>query len=57
MRAFVQAAEGSGIAFEAAPVDLLDAPLRRASSWLPSTGGLRKVREVLHEAAGRLFGA
>ncbi len=57
MRAFVQAAEGSGIVFEPAPIDLLDAQLRQPSSWLPSTGGLRMVREVLHEAAGRAFGA
>ena len=57
MRAFVQAAQGSGIVFEAAPIDLLDAQIRQPSSWLPSTKGLRMVREVLHEAAGRAFGA
>lgn len=57
MRAFVQAAQGSGIVFEAAPIDLLDAQLRQPSSWLPSTNGLMMVREVLHEAAGRAFGA
>ncbi len=57
MRAFVQAGQGSGIAFEAAPIDLLDAQLRQPSSWLPSTNGLKTVREVLHEAAGRAFGA
>ncbi len=57
MRAFVQAAQGSGIVFEAAPIDLLDAQLQQPSSWLPSANGLRTVREVLHEAAGRAFGA
>lgn len=57
MRAFVQAGQGSGIVFEAAPVDLLDAQLRQPSSWLPSTYGLKMVREVLHEAVGRAFGA
>lgn len=57
MRAFMQAGQGSGIVFEAAPIDLIDAPLRHPLSWMPSTNGLKMVRDVLHEAAGRAFGA
>ena len=57
MRAFEQAAQGSGIAFEAAPVDVLNTPVTHWSSWMPSEGGLVQVRQVLHEFFGRLFGA
>lgn len=57
LRAFEEAAAGSGIVFEAAPVDVLVTPLQAARSWLPSAGGAATTREVLHELVGRLSGA
>jgi len=57
MRAFRDAAQGSGIALEAAPVYVLNTPLTHWTSWMPSDGGLVEVREVVHEFFGRLFGA
>ena len=56
MRAFEAAAAGSGIAFEAAPVDVL-VPARSLRDWMPSTRGMVTTREVLHEWLGRLLGA
>lgn len=57
LRAFEDASAGSGIVFEAAPVDVLVTPLQAARSWLPSAGGGATTREVLHELVGRLAGA
>ena len=57
LRAFQQAAEGSGMVFEPAPVDVLTTSLRSPRSWLPSTTGMVTVREVTHEILGRWFGA
>jgi len=57
LRAFEEAAAGSGIVFEAAPVDVLTTPLQAVRSWLPSAAGAAVVREVSHEIAGRLLGA
>jgi len=56
LRAFEEAAHGS-IVFEAAPVDIIDPPLREPGAWLPSTRGLVTVRYVLYELAGKLMGA
>jgi uncharacterized SAM-binding protein YcdF (DUF218 family) len=57
LRAFQQAAEGSGIFFEPAPVDVLTTSLRSPRSWLPSAAGMVTVREVTHEILGRWLGA
>lgn len=57
LRAFQQAAEGSGMVFEPAPVDVLTTSLRSPRSWLPSTTGVVTVREVTHEILGGWFGA
>lgn len=57
LRAFEQAAAGSGIVFEPAPVDVLTTSLGNPRSWLPSTAGLVTTREVLHELFGRWLGA
>jgi len=56
LRAFEQAAQG-GMQFEAAPLDLLVAPLDEAGSWLPSRRGAATVNIVLHEVLGRWLGA
>ncbi len=57
LHAFEDAAAGSGITFEAAPVDVLTTSLRSVRSWLPSASGAATVREISHELAGRLLGA
>ncbi|MFT3956542.1 MAG: YdcF family protein [Piscinibacter sp.] len=57
LRAFEQAAQGSGIVFEPAPVDVLTTSLATSRSWLPSTAGLVTTRELLHELFGRWLGA
>jgi uncharacterized SAM-binding protein YcdF (DUF218 family) len=57
LRAFEEAAAGSGIVFEAAPVDVLVTPLQSPRSWLPTAGGAASVREITHELMGRLAGA
>ncbi|WP_298831518.1 YdcF family protein [uncultured Piscinibacter sp.] len=56
MRAFEEAAAGSGITFEAAPVDVLG-PVRSLRNWMPSTSGIVVTREIMHEWLGLLFGA
>ncbi len=56
MRAFVEAA-GPDIQIEAAPMGLarrLDTP---ALAWMPSSNGLRDVRDILREVVGRFAGA
>ncbi len=57
LRAFEEAAAGSGLVVEAAPVDVLVTPLQATRSWLPSTRGAATTREILHELLGRLSGA
>lgn len=57
LRAFEEAAAGSGIVFEAAPVDVLVTPLQATRSWLPSAGGAAQSREITHELLGGLLGA
>ena len=57
LRAFRQAAAGSDVQIEAAPMGLagrLDSPLLE---WLPSTRGFERMRLVLREWLGRLAGA
>ncbi len=57
LRAFQEAAAGSGIVFEAAPVDVMNTMLNAPMAWLPSTQGALTVREIAHELMGRWFGA
>lgn len=57
LRAFEEATAGSGIVFEAAPVDVMNTPLQAPRNWLPSVGGATVVREIAHELLGRLSGA
>ncbi len=57
LKVFEQAAAGSGIAFEAAPVDVLNVPLNVPRVWMPSATGGSTVREIGHELLGLLVGA
>jgi len=53
-----QRADASGkMRFVAAPMRLPPGGRMRATDWLPSTDGFDDVNLVLHELAGRLFGA
>ena len=57
LRAFRQAAAGSGVTIEAAPMGLaarLDSP---TLEWLPSAHGFDRMRHVLREGLGWLAGA
>ena len=55
-RAFEEAAPGT-LRIVPAPIGILALPPRDAFAWLPSSRGLSTVRQVLHEAIGRLSGA
>lgn len=57
LKMFTQAAAGTGITIEAAPLDVLNAPLAQPRSWMPSTSGASATHEILHELFGSLFGA
>jgi len=57
LKVFEQAAAGTGIVFEAAPVDVLNAPLNALISWMPSSSGAATVREIAHELLGGWVGA
>jgi uncharacterized SAM-binding protein YcdF (DUF218 family) len=57
LRAFEAAAAGSGMVVEPAPVDVPNAPLNAAMSWMPTTDGVMTVREIAHELLGRVLGA
>ncbi len=57
LRAFTQAAQGSGIVFEPAPIEVMNTALNAPMSWLPTNGGMLTVREIAHELLGRWFGA
>lgn len=56
LRAFEEAAQGS-IRIVPAPLGELAIPPRRALDWMPRESGFTAVRNVLHEAFGRLAGA
>ena len=58
LRDFEQAAQGSGIAVQAAPMgmaSMVSAP--SVKDWLPSPTGFTQVNNVLHELLGLLAGA
>lgn len=57
LKMFHDAAAGSGISFEAAPVDVLNTPLNLPRNWMPTTQGAATVREIGHELLGSLGGA
>lgn len=57
LKVFAEAAAGTGITFEAAPVDVLNTPLDLTRSWMPTTSGAATVREIAHELLGSWLGA
>ena len=57
LKMFHEAAAGSGISFEAAPVDVLNTPLNLPRNWMPTTQVAATVREIGHELLGSLGGA
>jgi uncharacterized SAM-binding protein YcdF (DUF218 family) len=56
LRAFRDAAQGA-IRVDPAPLGTLALRTTSAGAWLPSDSGQRQMRQVLHEAFGRLLGA
>jgi uncharacterized SAM-binding protein YcdF (DUF218 family) len=56
-RHFEDAGAPAGIVVEPAPMGLARRLQRPALDWIPSAAGFLRVRNVLHEAVGRLAGA
>jgi uncharacterized SAM-binding protein YcdF (DUF218 family) len=56
-RAFEQAALGSGIVIEPAPMGLAPRVNEPALDWLPTSQGASRVRSAMRETLGRWFGA
>jgi len=56
-RNFEAAAALAGIEVEAAPMGLARGLQRPALAWVPSAAGFSRVRDVVHEALGRMAGA
>lgn len=56
-RAFEEAAQGSGIQIEAAPMGLAARPEGPALDWLPTGLGYLRSRSAIREGIGRMLGA
>jgi uncharacterized SAM-binding protein YcdF (DUF218 family) len=55
MQRSVRNFEQAGFVVQPAPMGYTQPPLRLDTDFLPSGGGLRDTRRVLHEALGRLM--